>query len=198
LPGIKATKDQDYCGGSVPDETYIIGQDGSLRNAVVYLEKIGSHPGSSRREHRLDNSRCRFVPRVIAMMRGEKLIIHNSDPKLHIVHSYLEKRTVFNLSLPFRGLGMEVTQRIKGPGMLQVNCDSHAWMRGYIHVFDHPFFAVTGERGSFFIADIPAGSYTLAAWHEGAGVRSREVRVSEEGEIQAGFEFGPLNDLRYR
>ena len=186
---VKVTKDQDYCGETVPDETYIIGPSGGLKNVVIFIEKSSSHPGPSPGENVLDNKGCRIVPRVMAMLRGEKLIIQNSDPKLHIVHSYLEKRTVFNLSLPFRGQRIEMTQKIRKAGLLQVNCDTHGWMRGYIHVFDHPFFAVTDERGIFSIADIPAGNYTLKAWHEEAGVQSREVLVFEEGQVRVSFEF---------
>ncbi|MBI2359073.1 MAG: hypothetical protein HYV04_09250, partial [Deltaproteobacteria bacterium] len=120
---------------------------------------------------------------------GERLVVKNSDPKLHIVHSYAEKRTVFNLSLPFRGSTIDITQKIKGPALLQVNCDTHGWMRGYIHVFGHPFFAVTDESGSFTIADVPPGRYTLKGWHEEAGLKSREIVVLEEGEARVRFEF---------
>jgi len=123
------------------------------------------------------------------MIKGEKLITKNSDAKLHIVHSYLDKRTVFNVSLPFRGHTLEVTRRIDKTGVLQVNCDTHAWMRGYIHVFDHRYFAVSDERGSFAISDVPPGKYTLKAWHEKAGVQAREVTVPDQGEVKIDFEF---------
>lgn len=189
LSKIKATKDQDYCGEAIPDESYLINSIGALKNAVVFLERAPATAASSRKEHILENSGCRFVPRVLAMMKGEKLIVKNSDPKLHIVHSYLDKRTVFNLSLPFRGHAIEITRKIDKAGILQVNCDTHAWMRGYIHVFDHPFFAVSDEPGSFMIPDVPPGRYTLRAWHEGAGIQSKEVTVTDKGEVQVSFEF---------
>jgi hypothetical protein len=130
------------------------------------------------------------VPRVSAMRLGEKLILKNSDPKLHIVHSYLEKQTVFNVAVPFKNYQMELTQKIKRPGLIQVNCDTHAWMRGYIHVFDHPFFAVTDSKGVFSVPDLPAGTYTLKAWHEKAGVQSIAIKVPEEGEIRVDLEVG--------
>lgn len=186
---IKVTKDQDYCGGAIPDETYIINAHGGLTNAVVFIQQIPANTVPARKEHIFDNSGCRFAPRVMAMVKGEKLVIRNSDPKLHIVHSYLDKRTVFNLSLPFRGHAIEISRKIDKPGILQVNCDTHAWMRGYIHVFDHPFFAVSDEQGRFTIADVPPGNYTLKAWHEGAGIQSKEVTVTEKDEIKVSFEF---------
>jgi hypothetical protein len=62
-------------------------------------------------------------------------------------------------------------------------------MLAYIHVFDHPYFAVTDERGMFSISNLPAGTYLLKAWHEDAGVRSQEIVVPETGDIQPVFEF---------
>lgn len=186
---IKVTKDQDYCGEFIPEETYLVGAAGTLKNAVVFLDKAPPKAAPSGKGHILENSGCRFVPRILAMIKGEKLITKNSDAKLHIVHSYLDKRTVFNVSLPFRGHTLEVTRRIDKTGVLQVNCDTHAWMRSYIHVFDHPYFAVSDERGNFMIPDIPPGRYTLKAWHEKAGVQAREITVPDRGELKIDFEF---------
>ena len=185
------SKDQDYCGRTLPNEGTLIGPGQGLKNVVVYLEKAPEAPAPSPadKENLLDNNGCRMAPRVMAIRLGERLVIKNSDPKLHIVHSYLDKRTVFNLSLPFQGTRMDITHKIKGPGLLQINCDTHAWMRGYIHVFDHPYFAVTDERGLFSIANVPAGKYILKAWHEEAGIRSQEIQVPETGEARASFEF---------
>ncbi len=188
LSRIKVTKGQDYCGEAIPDETYLVNSIGGLKNAVLFLEQAPASAAPARKEHMLENSGCRFVPRVLAIMKGEKLFVKNSDPKLHIVHSYLDKRTVFNLSLPFRGHTMDITRKINKAGILQVNCDTHAWMRGYIHIFDHPFFAVSDEQGSFTIPDVPPGKYTLKAWHEEVGIQSREITVNTE-ELKIGFEF---------
>ncbi|MBI2090065.1 MAG: hypothetical protein HYT78_15230 [Deltaproteobacteria bacterium] len=187
---VQATKDQDYCGQTLPNETHLIGPGGGLKNVVVYIESASRDPALASKENILDNHGCRFVPRVMAMRWGERLVVKNSDPKLHIVHSYAEKRTVFNLSLPFRGSRIDITQKIRGPGLLQVNCDTHGWMRGYIHVFGHPFFAMSGESGSFTIADVSPGRYLLKAWHEDAGILSADVVVPLEGEAKIRFEFG--------
>ena len=189
LSKIKMTKDQDYCGEAIADESYLVNSIGALKNAVVFLVQAPATAVPLRTEHILENSGCRFVPRVLAMMKGARLVVKNSDPKLHIVHSYLDKRTVFNLSLPFRGHAIEITRKIGKAGILQVNCDAHAWMRGYIHVFDHPFFAVSDEQGSFIIPDVPSGKYTLRAWHEGAGIQSKDITVTDKGEVQVSFEF---------
>ena len=187
---IRVSKDQDYCGSTLPDHSLLVGSGGELKNVVVYLDVPGIRPMPSSKVNVLDTDGCSFVPRVSAMALGEKLIVRNNDPKLHIVHSYLDKQTVFNIAVPFPGHQMEITHKIKNAGMLQVNCDTHAWMRGYVHVFDHPFFAVTDDRGSFTVPNVPAGVYTLKAWHEKAGVQSLELNVPDEGEIRIKLEAG--------
>ena len=189
-PAIQVSKDQDYCGETLPNETYLVGSDGGLKNVVVFVETAASYAaGDPQKENILSNTGCRYSPRILAMQKGEKLQVKNNDPKLHIPHSYREDRTVFNLSLPFKGTTIDATPRIRQAGVLKVVCDTHAWMLAYIHIFDHPYFAVTDERGMFTISNLAAGSYVLKAWHEDAGVRSQEITVSEDGDVRTGFEF---------
>jgi hypothetical protein len=191
MPVVKISKDQDYCGETLPNETYLIDSAGALSNVVVFIETPPTTMAAvdPQREHMLNNTGCRYVPRIMAMQKGERLKVRNNDPKLHIPHSYHEDRTVFNLSLPFKGTTIDATPRIRQPGILKVVCDTHAWMLAYIHVFDHPYFAVTDERGLFTIFNLPAGTYILKAWHEEAGVKSQEIMVPESGDLRVFFEF---------
>jgi hypothetical protein len=190
MPTVKVSKDQDYCGDTLPNETYLIGSDGALQNVVVFIETSpNSTGGDLQKENILNNTGCRYSPRILALQKGERLKVKNNDPKLHIPHSYHKDRTVFNLSLPFKGTTIDASPRIRQAGVLKVVCDTHAWMLAYIHVFDHPYFAVTDERGMFSISNLPAGTYLLKAWHEDAGVRSQEIIVPETGDIQPVFEF---------
>ena len=187
---VKVSKDQDYCGDTLSNETYLIGSDDALKNVVVFVEVASSAAAADpQKENILNNTGCLYSPRILAMQKGEKLKVRNNDPKLHIPHSYREDKTVFNLSLPFRGTTIDVTPRIRQAGVLKVVCDTHAWMMAYIHVFEHPYFSVTDDRGTFAIANVPAGIYILTAWHEDAGVKSQEITVSETGDIRTVFEF---------
>jgi hypothetical protein len=190
MPTVKVSKDQDYCGETLPNETYLIDSDGGLQNVVVFIETSpNSTGGDPQKENILNNTGCRYSPRILALQKGERLRVKNNDPKLHIPHSYHEDRTVFNLSLPFKGTTIDATPRIRQAGVLKVVCDTHAWMLAYIHVFDHPYFAVTDERGMFSISNLPAGTYVLKAWHEDIGIRSQEFTVPESGDVRAFFEF---------
>jgi hypothetical protein len=191
LAGVKVTKDQDYCGEVLPNDSYLIDPNGGLKNAVVFIEAAPViTPADPQKLNVIENSGCRYVPRIHAMQKGERLHIRNNDPKLHIPHSYLQQKTVFMLSLPFKNTILEATHKIRDAGILKLVCDTHAWMLGYVHVFDHSFFAVTDDKGAFSIANVPPGTYTLKAWHEEAGVRIQEITVLESGDVRANFEFG--------
>ncbi|HTN69879.1 MAG TPA: carboxypeptidase regulatory-like domain-containing protein [Methylomirabilota bacterium] len=191
LAMVKVTKDQDYCGETLPNETYLIDSNGGLRNVVVFLETAPATTAADPQKlNVIENSGCRYAPRILVMQKGERLKVRNADPKLHIPHSYLQERTVFMLSLPFRNTILDATQKIREPGILKLVCDTHAWMLGYVHVFDHHFFAVTDERGAFSITNIPAGTYNLKAWHEDAGIKSQEITILENGDARVTFEFG--------
>ena len=186
---IKVTSDQTYCGTSLPDESTLIGPNRGLKNSVIFIVKASQDLPPSLVENVLDNNGCRFAPHVLAMQRGEKLIVKNSDPKLHTIHTSMRQETIFNVPLPFRGLKIDVTEKIQKTGLIEVRCNTHGWMRGYIHVLDHPFFAVSDERGGFAIRNIPAGSYTLKAWHESAGVQSKEIVLNGRDDLRVNFEF---------
>ena len=66
-------------------------------------------------------------------------------------------------------------------------CDTHAWMLAYIHVFDHPYFAVTDEHGNLTVSNLPGQALFLKAWHEDVGVRSQEITVPESGDVLESF-----------
>ena len=190
LPLVKVTKDQDYCGDTLPNETYLIDSSGGLKNVVVFIETAqAALPVDQQKDNVIENTGCRYAPRVLAMRKGERLRVRNNDPKLHIPHSYLNDKTVFMLSLPFKNTILDATQKIRDAGILKLVCDTHAWMLGFVHVFDHPFFAVTDDKGTFSISNVPPGVYTIKAWHEHAGTRSQEIVVAETGDIRAHFDF---------
>lgn len=191
LVPIKITKDQDYCGETLPNETYLVEAAGGLKNVVVFLESASNGKAADpQKDNFLYNDGCRYAPRVLAFQKGERLRVRSHDPKLHIPHGYLGERTVFNLSLPFKNTTIDATAKIRTAGIMKVVCDTHAWMIGFVHVFDHPFFAVTNEQGAFSIPDLPPGSYVLKAWHEDGGIRTQEITVPDSGDVRVVFEFG--------
>jgi hypothetical protein len=74
-----------------------------------------------------------------------------------------------------------MVKKFEGPSsIVKFKCDVHPWMTGYVAVTDHPFFAVTGDDGSFTIPNVPAGTYTIEAWHERFGSTTADVKVSAD------------------
>jgi len=173
---LEVTKDKTACGMDVLDET-LITKDGMIRNVVISIEGITAGKKPDEGIPTLSNLECRFVPHVLTVQTGTKLVIDNADPILHNTHGiYEDGRTAFNLALPLQN--QKIKKRIKKPGVITLKCDAgHTWMSAYVHAFDHPYHAVTGEEGSFTITDVPPGTYTLTVWHEALPPQSVEVTV---------------------
>jgi len=77
--------------------------------------------------------------------------------------------------------------------LIPVKCNQHPWMKSYIGVLKHPFFAVSAEDGSYTIKGVPPGKYTVVAWHEGGATgteKTMQVTVPANGSAKADFAFG--------
>jgi plastocyanin len=117
----------------------------------------------------VDQVGCRYSPHVQAVTVGTTVALLNNDAVLHNVHGTVEASaapvTVFNVAMPFKGQKLPTV--LRKPGVIKLRCDAgHTWMSAYIHVFDHPYFAVTDARGRFVLEGLPPGRYTLEYWHE--------------------------------
>ena len=164
---------------TVLSEDTIVGPDGGLQNAFVYVKsgvEAYSFPTPARAAE-LDQRGCMYHPRVIGVMVNQDIRILNSDPTLHNVHA-LPKRGEFNVGLPRQGT--EIVRKFSEPEvMVHFKCDVHPWMSAWVGVLPHPFFAVTDSTGVYSIANLPAGTYTIEAWHEKLGTREQTVTVGE-------------------
>ncbi len=176
------------CLAAHPDpvlsENVIVNSNGTLRNVFVYVkeglqEQTAPAPTTP---VTLDQKGCQYSPHVFGIQVGQPLEIINSDNTLHNVHSLAEKSKQFNLGMPLQG--MKVTKKYESPEiMAKFKCDVHPWMNAYAGVLNHPFFAVTGEDGSFTIKDLPPGSYVLEAWHEQYGTQTQNITVPGAAEF---------------
>ena len=176
-PPLKVVKSRSYCGLTVPNETLLVHPGGGVRNAVVTMSPVDQAVTVQPERIVLDNKHCAFTPHVQVAPLGSELILKNSDPILHTVHARLGTKTLFNVGLPRWRQVLKVLDR---RGVIKIDCDVlHTWMSAVIVVVSTPYFAVTGENGSFFIGGVSAGSYDLEIWHEGLGVKTARVSVSE-------------------
>ena len=136
----------------------------------------------------MDNVLCAFVPHTSVGFKGNEIDIINSDPVFHNVHAYIKGKTTYNLGLP--DPGSKVTKKMKRDGVMEVKCDSHPWMLGYVFISKHPYAVTTNDSGDFTISDIPAGEYKVKAWHEGFGeIDLGKVKVTTGKAAKVNAEF---------
>ena len=166
------------CGKVRKEPLILVGDGGAVKDSVVFLKGVESGkawPEMLTKVPVLDQKGCRFEPHVQVARQGSLDII-NSDPVLHNTHGYYGKRTAFNVALPEKD--QKVTKVLKSPGTVKVDCDAHGWMLGWVQVVDNPYFFQTGDDGTFSIADVPPGDYTLVAWQEWIGQIEIPVSVA--------------------
>ena len=72
---------------------------------------------------------------------------------------------------------------------MPMKCDVHPWMRSFVGVVPHPYFAVTSAKGEYSLANVPPGDYVLEAWHEVYGKQTAKVTLGAKGQAEAGFTF---------
>jgi plastocyanin len=161
-----------------------------LMNVIVYVkEGLGDKKFTAPTDKvSIDQKGCMYTPHVLTLQVGQTLTIKNSDNTTHNIHSHSEKNTPFNFAQPTAGLTRDET--FKFAEIFPVKCDVHPWMNSHIGVFDHPFHAVTAKDGSFKITGLPAGKYTIVAWHELLGeAATAEVTVTGGETKEANIEI---------
>jgi cytochrome c551/c552 len=186
------------CAAQHPDgafqESVVVNDNKTLKNVVVWvtagLPEGGSYPAPP--AAKLDQKGCQYHPHVIAVMKDQPLLISNSDPFLHNVHSLAQQNPAFNFGQPNVDPGKQVDP-MKAPEVFKIKCDVHPWMSAFVHVLEHPFFSVTGDDGTFTLRGLPPGTYTLTAWHETLGTKTAEVKVEagKAGTVDFAFDAAP-------
>ena len=172
-------------------QTIIVGTDGtSLANVFVYVKDgLGNYVYDTPTTPAvLDQRGCRYTPHVFGVRVNQPVEIVNSDPTLHNIHALPKANQEFNNGQPIQGMKMTHTFTAKEV-MVPFKCDVHGWMNAYVGVLDHPYFAVTGNDGTFSLASLPAGTYTIEAWHEKLGASTQSVTIGPKETKEVTFSF---------
>ena len=181
-------------GGDNFAEQYMA-KEGKLANVYVYVKSGPPAAMSAPRPTNaivpvMDQIGCKYVPHVVAVMRGGSIEFRNSDGTMHNIHT--EPVEVRNQPIDI-SQGANGTPQVKqfnqAEVMIPVRCNNHPWMNAFINVSATPFFAVTDTNGHFDISGLPPGTYTLAAVHEKMGEQTMTVTVAPKGTAKADFSF---------
>ncbi|MEX0601950.1 MAG: carboxypeptidase regulatory-like domain-containing protein [Bacteroidota bacterium] len=192
MPRLRMDSDR-FCRAAHKDpvvsEEVVVNKNGTLRNVLVYV-KSGLAPKKHdvpKSKALFDQANCVYIPHVLGVMAGQEVEIRNSDATLHNVHTLSKVNPSFNVGQPVKG--MKTVKKFDKEETFKVKCDVHSWMGAYIGVFNHPFFAVTGDDGSFTLKGVPAGEYEIEAWHEKFGSQTSKVTVPATGKVSADFRY---------
>ena len=169
-------------GKRLKPETVVVNDNGTLRNVFVWV-KTGVEGWSfpmPEGDALLDQKGCWYLPHVQGMRKGQSLSIRTSDPTAHNVHGYPKVNRSFNRSQPPGAADIVIKmRRDEAAPPMKVKCDIHPWMNAYVAVVDHPYFAVTGDDGSFALPNLPPGTYAVEAWHERYGTMEQTVTIGD-------------------
>jgi plastocyanin len=177
---LPVTVDHFVCGKEKDAEDLVLSPEKGIRNVVVSLQPppAGAKWPTFLPSVQMDQGECVFVPRVVIVPVGGTVEFLNSDRLLHNLHSDSTKNHTFNRTQP-RGRTIPIV--FNKPEIIRVGCDLHPWMRAWVVVAEHPFYAVTDDQGEFVLENVPSGEYTLQVWQESLGTVTQDVTVREEG-----------------
>jgi plastocyanin len=156
---------------------------GVTGESVVYVEAIAGKTFPAPTEKPvIDQKGLMFNPHIVAVAQGTTVEFLNSDTVAHNVFWISvsgNKKLGHNLGTWPKG--EKRAFKFDNPGAIPLLCNVHPEMSGYVVVSPTPYFVVTDKSGSYKIDNVPDGSYTVTAWHEGAKNSSKPVTVAGEG-----------------
>lgn len=185
---LQVTKDKEVCGKKQHMSwDLVVGPNKGIENAVVRLIDISKGAKWASTKATMDQNVCEYTPHVVVVPAGGELDILNSDGILHNIHTYSKANPSINKAQPkFKKV---LTEKFAKSEMIKVTCDAHSWMLGWLVVSDHPYVAVTNDKGEFTLGNVPPGTYQLEVWQETLGKKVQNVVVKAKQETKLNIEL---------
>ena len=162
---------------------------GDLQNVIVFVsDGLGDRTFDPPAQPAVvEQKGCMYAPHVLAVRANQPLHVVNDDPTSHNIHPTPANNREWNKAEP---PGSSVDESFAREEIaIPVKCNLHPWMHGYVAVFKHPYFAVTGKDGSFDLSSLPPGTYTIKAWHEKLGTSTQTITVGANETKEISFVF---------
>ena len=157
-------------------ETVVTGPSNSLENVVVYISAGAPDDAPPSEPATFDQKGCQYIPHVLAFQVNQQLKVVNDDQTSHNIHPLAKVNREWNKSQP-PGTP-PIVDKYDKPEFIPVKCNVHPWMHGTFAVLKNSHHAVSGQDGGFSLPNLPAGKYTVTAWHESYGEQTQEVTIS--------------------
>ena len=175
-------------GRDLIDETVVVGSKGELANVLIRLKNPPHKKFAAAAEPvTLSASDYQFSPRVYVLRPEQTLIMKNTGFDRFNFNVRTERNSTDNMGI-LRGAHRETSFKLTEIG-IKVSHICCPWQVAWVHVLDHPFFAVTGPDGKFEIKGLPPGEYEIEAWHETFGTKTATVKVGAKETKTQDFTF---------
>lgn len=191
------SKDPEICGTGTREVPFVeINDNGTLKNAVVFLSKIeqGKPFDPDTINLTIDQKGCEFSTTLGVMANLGELTATNSDPTLHNIHTYEQigkaRRSVLNVSQPNQGDTVVKKVKLRRGNGMKVECDAHDFMHSFVFVAKNPYYSVVDDTGAFSIDGIPAGAYDVVVWHGALGeIEAGTITVTANGQVSMDLSY---------
>ena len=188
---LRVTLNKKTCGHTYQSESLLISEEGGVQNVVVSLLRIpkGLPMEIGDKPIQIDQQKCIFIPHVLLVPAGAEFEALNSDPVLHNFHTVGAHNKEINI-MQTKTKRRRLPLMFPEPDTIEVSCDVHSWMKAWIIVTDHPYYALTDADGQFRLKNVPEGSYRMKAWHEELGTLPvQKIAVTTNQDTKVDFEF---------
>jgi len=178
-----------YSGALPTTHFYVVSAKGGLADVVVSLKGVtGKSTGATAAPVVLDQKGCVYQPTILAVQTGQKILVRNSDPCVHNVHTKPNDNPEAN-QVQMQGAADLPFTFDKPEAFIKFQCDVHPWMFAWVTVVDSPYFALSDRDGKFTIKNVPPGKYTLEVAHRKLGTQTASIEVKDTGATVQNFTY---------